>query len=511
MTPPKTIAAIAASIALAPFASAQDDHGDTSAEATLLAIGASVPGELHDATDTDVFRVDLVGLATVEVRTSGQTDTRGELLDSTGARLASDDDGGPGGNNFSIEAELEPGVYYVTVQGSAGTYSVNARPGGARDHGDTLESSTLLKLHTTEELASVSPSVLLATAGRIYPSTDDQDVFRIDVAENDTDVMLRTAPASYDTYGVLMDADGNQIAADEDGDGAFRIATTLDGGIYYTTVSAIEVGAYRILGRRVPPAVPTAGRDDAECEIGLSRADRNQTVNVALSDATDVQLLPDGEQYVLLDQRLSGGTDFDLYRMPVERAGSLIVVSVSDFDTEAVVFAADCNRNVGNYISDVGNLEGIDPSNLDFGFVGDIAPGDYYLAVYEWQGRSGTYSLAFTLDDPDDGGSTGGGYCVDGGVVDTGDSCSIYDTTATFDVSSTGTGCFRSGGFTSCSTTSQNLRNTTINGVTFTFLPSRNSDDSWTVSDVDPEPPMSGALRAFARAVEAGVPTSVAK
>ena len=310
MTPRKTIAAIAAYGALAPFASAQDDHGDTSAEATLLAIGASVAGALHDATDADVFRVDLVGLATVEVRTSGQTDTRGELLDSTGARLVSDDDSGPGGNNFGIETELEPGVYYVIVEGSAGTYSVNARLGGARDHGDTLESSTLLKLHTKEELASVSPSVLLAMAGRIYPSTDDQDVFRIDVAEDDTDVMLRTAPASYDTYGVLTDAGGNQIAADEDGDGAFRIATTLDGGIYYTTVSAIEVGAYRLLGQGDPPAVPTAGRDDAGCEIGLSRADRTQTVNVTLADATDVQLLPDGEQSVLLDQRLSGGTDF---------------------------------------------------------------------------------------------------------------------------------------------------------------------------------------------------------
>ena len=130
----KTIAACIA-VGIAHFAGAQDDHGDTSAEATLLAIGASVPGELQGGSDTDVFRVDLVGLAEIEVRTSGQTDTMGELLDSTGARLASDDDGGPGGNNFSIEAELDPGVYYVAVQGEVGTYSVTARLGGERDHG----------------------------------------------------------------------------------------------------------------------------------------------------------------------------------------------------------------------------------------------------------------------------------------------------------------------------------------------------------------------------------------
>ena len=404
----KTIAACIA-VGIAPFAGAQDDHGDTSAEATLLAIGASVPGELQGGSDTDVFRVDLVGLAEIEVRTSGQTDTMGELLDSTGARLASDDDSGPGGNNFSIEVELDPGVYYVAVQGEPGSYSINARLGGARDHGDTLESSTLLKLHTKDELASVSPSVLLATAGRIHPSTDDQDVFRVDVGEDNTDVVLRTAPSSYDTYGVLMDAEGNQIAADEDGDGAFRIATTLDEGIFYASVNAIEVGAYRILGQGDPP-VPTpgggAGGGGRTCEAQLRRAGGTQTVNVALSAATAVRLGPLGDAYILFDERLRSSTDFNLYRMPVDRAGTVIVVPISDLDTEAVVFGEDCNT-VGTVIADVGTLEGFDSSNLDFGFLGrDLSPGDYYLAVFTWQGRSGDYGIGFSIDH-DDGSTIG--------------------------------------------------------------------------------------------------------
>ena len=499
-------------VGIAPFAGAQDDHGDTSAEATLLRIGAAVGGELDSGSDTDVFRLDLVGRAEVEVRTSGQTDTMGELLDSTGARLVSDDDGGPGGNNFGIEVELDPGVYYVAVQGDAGTYSINARLGGQRDHGDTPESSTLLKLHTKDELATVSPSVLLATSGRIHPSTDDTDVFRLDVAEDDTDVMLRTSPASYDTYGVLVDASGNQIAADEDGDGAFRIATTLDEGIFYASVTAIEVGAYRILGQG-DPGVPTpgggAGGGGGTCEAQLRRAGGTQTVNVALSAATAVRLGTRDDQYIVLDNRLDGQMDYGAFKMPADRAGSVIVVSVSDLDTEAVVFDEDCNT-VGTVVSDVGTLEGIDASNLDFGFVGDLAPGDYYLVVFEWRGRAGDYALGFSIGNDDDGGSTGG-YCVDGGVVDTGDSCAIYDTSATFDVSSTGTGCFRSGGFLSCSTTSQNLRNTTINGVTFTFVANRNTDNSWTVSDVDPEPPMSSAYHTFVRGIETGVPTRVVK
>ena len=222
-------AAFALSVGTANMTMAQDDHGDTSGEATLLAIGASVAGSLYNDRDRDFFRLDLVGRALIQVRTSGQTNTQGELLDASGAWLASDDNSGPG-SNFDIEIRLQPGVYYVAVTGETGRYAISARLGGDRDHGDTHDASTLLKLHTQEELASVSPSVLLATAGRIYPSTSDTDVFRIDVADDDTEVVLRTSPASFSTYGVLRDATGNEITADNDGDGGFQLSATLNRG-----------------------------------------------------------------------------------------------------------------------------------------------------------------------------------------------------------------------------------------------------------------------------------------
>ena len=241
-------ASIAAALAVASAqgAGAQDDHGDTYADSTVLGIGMVVPGAL-DAGDTDVFRLELLGTAEIQVRTSGQTDTRGELIDSTGARLMSDDDSGPG-DNFSMTAELEPGVYYVEVRGGPGTYAASARLGGNRDDGDTSESSTALRLHTAAELDAVDPSVLLATSARIHPSTGDVDVFRIDVAHDATDVTLRTSPAAFDTRASLTDAGGREIAA-ADGSGAFRIEATLDAGIYYVAVAATEVGAYRILGQ----------------------------------------------------------------------------------------------------------------------------------------------------------------------------------------------------------------------------------------------------------------------
>ena len=238
--------AVALAVALAQAGGAEDDHGDTYTDSTILGVGSAVPGAL-DAGDTDVFRLELVGSAEIEVRTTGQTDTRGELIDSTGARLVSDDDSGPG-DNFSLTAELQPGVYYVEVRGGPGTYTVGARLGGNRDHGDTPESSTTLRLHTAEELDAIEPAVLLATSGRIFPSADDVDVFRLDVAHHGSEVTLRTAPAAFDTRASLTDPSGNEVAA-ADGGGAFRIETTLDAGTYYVSVAATEVGAYRILGQ----------------------------------------------------------------------------------------------------------------------------------------------------------------------------------------------------------------------------------------------------------------------
>ena len=245
-------------------APAQDDHGDTRKEATLLPIGGAAAGRLGDRSDTDYFRLDSVGLAVVQVRTSGQTDTVGELLDATGARLASDDDGGPG-ENFDIEVELQPGVYYVAVSGyGVGGYAISARLGGERDHGDTEEASTLLKLHSPEDLASVSPNVLLATAGRIHPDTSDWDWFRLDVADDGTEVRLRTSPAGYITYGILMDTRGNWIADDDDGEGGFQIGATLDRGTYYLLVTGLEVGAYRILAQTIAPPDDGSSRPSGE-------------------------------------------------------------------------------------------------------------------------------------------------------------------------------------------------------------------------------------------------------
>ena len=110
--------ALAAACCLAqPVAQAKDDHGDSFEESSLLGLGATVPDRLERPGDTDMFRLEMVGAAEIEARTSGPTDTRGELLDSTGALLLSDRDSGPR-SKFSITATLSPGVLNRGGQGA---------------------------------------------------------------------------------------------------------------------------------------------------------------------------------------------------------------------------------------------------------------------------------------------------------------------------------------------------------------------------------------------------------
>ena len=81
-------------------------------------------------------------------------------------------------------------------------------------------------------------------------------------------------------------------------------------------------------------------------------------------------------------------------------------------------------------------------------------------------------------------------YCRDNLTVQPGNRCDIYSRSGHyFEVRSSGSGCYLASGITLCGGNSLNYRNTVINGVNITFVASRNSDNSWTISDVEPTPP----------------------
>ena len=99
-----------------------DDHSDSLLCATATGLGRSLRAEIDNGwgDDHDVFAFELSAPRTVRIETSGDTDTFGGLYDHLGQRLATADDGG-NGDNFRLAKTLQPGLYFVRVEGSLGT------------------------------------------------------------------------------------------------------------------------------------------------------------------------------------------------------------------------------------------------------------------------------------------------------------------------------------------------------------------------------------------------------
>ncbi len=96
-----------------------DDHGDTFACATLLGPQPKETGTILNSwgDDQDFFLFMLTETHTIQIATTGPTDTFGTLYDRHGHRLAMGDSGGSG-DNFRIVKTLSPGYYFVRVEGS---------------------------------------------------------------------------------------------------------------------------------------------------------------------------------------------------------------------------------------------------------------------------------------------------------------------------------------------------------------------------------------------------------
>ena len=224
-----------------------DDHGGTRLTATLVEhYGVSEPGELESLSDVDVFRLDLQGRAEVEMRSSGQLDTRGTLYDSDGGVLAEDDDAGTD-MNFRIVATLPGGVYYVAVTSDVdtGSYKMTARIRRAGDdHGDTSGASTFLPLG-------------IRTTGRISPA-GDTDAFRLEVPDAGGLRVGSAGPA--DTFGELRNSAGAVLAGRDDGGHGhnFRIERYVEPGIYYLHVTASTPASFTLLADVYPADDPQA-------------------------------------------------------------------------------------------------------------------------------------------------------------------------------------------------------------------------------------------------------------
>ena len=124
-----------------------DDHGNTPATATNLALGGVLNGSISYAGDVDMFRVTVTQSGTLSVNSTGGNDLVGAFLDSQGSGLEGNDDIETRNNEFGISYKVSPGTYYVSVAhfepGGLATYQVHANFSTASDnYGDIWATAT---------------------------------------------------------------------------------------------------------------------------------------------------------------------------------------------------------------------------------------------------------------------------------------------------------------------------------------------------------------------------------
>ena len=93
-----------------------DDHSDISHPdtATRVRVNSQVPGTIMPSRDVDHFLVDIDRAGILTVYTTGETDTRGVIIEPSLAYSRSDNDGHDR-HNFQIVAHVGPGTYEVSV------------------------------------------------------------------------------------------------------------------------------------------------------------------------------------------------------------------------------------------------------------------------------------------------------------------------------------------------------------------------------------------------------------
>ena len=208
-------------------------HGSTRDQAPSLPLGESLEGGLEIGGEVDYFRVEVSEPGLLLVYTTGSSDIKGTLEDSTGTALATDDDGGRS-DNFRITHFVNAGTYYVKVEGdrswSTGSYTIHASI-----HGSTRDQAPSLPLGESLEGG-------LEIGGEV-------DYFRVEVSE--PGLLLVYTTGSSDIKGTLEDNTGTALATDDDGGRSdnFRITHFVNAGTYYVKVEgdrSWNTGSYTI-------------------------------------------------------------------------------------------------------------------------------------------------------------------------------------------------------------------------------------------------------------------------
>ncbi len=382
---------------------AGDDHGDTRAEATDLALGGSRQGRLDDSDDEDVFRIQITEAGTLTVHTTGSTDTFGELADSEGTSLATNDDGG-GDLNFRIEENVAAGVYFVTVSpyDDGGAYTVHAGFVPDEDHPE---------LDPIDDIDLALPGQCAAEVEvcvRDY-SCEDGDEARVTV--NDSIVFEGELFNRWQCDVVSVNEGVNSIAflalngtgfkgpCDHPDANTGELRVTARGGDQDLQRWRHRGGK----GSRANLNITIAPRNEDACDVPGAGDDHGDT----RAEATDLAL--GGSR----QGRLDDSDDEDVFRIQITEAGTLTVHTTGSTDTFGELADSEGTTLATN--DDGGG-------DLNFRIEENVAAGVYFVTVSpvrdDEDGGSYTVHAGFVADVGGGGGGDPDGWLgADVGVL----------------------------------------------------------------------------------------------
>ncbi|MCB4755389.1 MAG: pre-peptidase C-terminal domain-containing protein, partial [Sulfurovum sp.] len=321
-----------------------DDHSNTQDGAETINPISTTSGNLEVAGDKDWFKIEISRTEILTVKTTGATDTYGELYNENNTKIAYDNDGGTG-TNFKITYTVTSGIYYVQVKHRSttgtGSYSLVT---SLDDYGNTIGDARTVSLGNT-------------TLGNINVA-GDEDYFKIVIPSAGTLTVKTTG--STDTYGYLLDASNSEIESNDDGglDRNFQISKFITtAGTYYVKVkhhSATETGPYSLV---------------------VHFDDHNNTQDGA-TPINPTSTTPGSFE-------IAG--DKDWFKIVISRAGVLEVETTGRIDTNGTLYDASGTQIASNENSGTGN---------NFKITQTVTAGTYYVKVkHHSTSGTGDYSL----------------------------------------------------------------------------------------------------------------------
>ncbi|MCB4763449.1 MAG: pre-peptidase C-terminal domain-containing protein, partial [Sulfurovum sp.] len=341
-----------------------DDHGPRGS-GTSIEPNSTTAGNIEQAGDADVFKINISRAGTLVVYTTGSTDTIGAFY-KKGANLIAFDDNGGTDRNFRIERNVTAGTTYeVEVLHSdyteTGSYKLVSEftptPRNPRDEAIPIDLNSI-------------------TSGSI-DRVGDEDWFKVVIPSAGR--LVAETTGTTDTKGYLYDASNSTPIGSSDTGGLgrnFKISEWLEAGTYYVAVrhsnSLVPSGDYSLV---------TYFNDNNDTSDGATPSSTSPEVTPDdHSNARDGATSIEPTSTTAGDLETAG--DEDYFKIVIPSRGTLVVETTGSTDTYGSLLDAS-NTPIAT-----DNDSGTD---TNFRITQTVTAGTYYVKVSA--SSTGSYEL----------------------------------------------------------------------------------------------------------------------